>query len=165
MVKINMEVMEMMLFFWQSTSEREKVSDSYLAEIGSREEMKVLYNDEFNSESVRKVLSAITNREILSEKTKAEGRFWNNNMWILEDLSLATEYMFPPIKQLNGDIFGDKDVEIIFIPGTFDTLYKENGKLYINFFKIMANPYAGDGEVTIEDKPFIEFIKDSLEAM
>ena len=165
MVKINMEVMEMMLFFWQSTSEKEKVSDSYLVEIGEREEMTPLYNEEFTPESVRKVLSAITNREILSEKTKAEGRFWNNNMWILEDLSLATDYMLPPIKQLSGSAFGDKDAEIIFLPGTFDTVYRREGKLYVNFFKLMANPYAGDGEVTIEDKPFIEFIKEALEAV
>ena len=47
-IKINAEILEMMLFFWQSTSEKEKVSDTYLTEIGARKEMKVLFSEFFN---------------------------------------------------------------------------------------------------------------------
>lgn len=163
-VTINTEVLEMMLYYWQSTSEKEKVSDAYLADIGARPEMKVLYSDQFNEESVRKVLSAITNREVLSEKTKEEGRFWNNNMWMLEDLSL-TNMMVAPLKQLNAEQFqsaAKDNTEIIFIPGTFDTLYEEAGKLYINFFKLQVNPYGDDDHPKIEDKPFETYIMETL---
>ena len=165
-IKINAEVLEMMLFFWQSTSEKEKVSDTYLSEIGARNEMKVLFSDSVNEESIRKVLSAITNREFLSEKTKEEGRFWNNNMWMLEDLSL-TNMMLSPIKQLNPDQFlpyVKEDLEIIFIPGTFETVYKEEGKLYINFFKLQVNPYGDDMEPKIVGLTIEAFIIEQLKS-
>ena len=165
-IKINAEVLAMMLFFWQSTSEKEKVSDTYLAEIGARNEMKVLFSNEFNEESIRKVLSAITNREILSKKTKEEGRFWNNNMWMLEDLSL-TNMMLSPIKQLNSEPFLPyikEALEIIFIPGTFEMVYKEEGKLYINFFKLQVNPYGDDLTPKIDDLSIEAFIIEQLKS-
>jgi len=57
-------------------------------------------NKDFNEESVRKVLSAIQNRELLSGASKEEKRFWNNNMWMMEDLELP-KLMAKPIKVLN----------------------------------------------------------------
>ena len=101
-IRVNLEEIESMLYFWQATNDKEKVAESYLNEIGSMPGLAASFDDEFNAESVRKVLSAITNREILSQKTKKEARFWNNNMWMMEDLS-HTDNMVKPLKKLNVD--------------------------------------------------------------
>ncbi len=155
-MKKNLEVIEMMLFFWHSTKDKEKVSDLYLNDIANREEMSVLFTDDFNKESIRKVLSAITNREVLSTRTKSEGLFWNNNMWMTEDLSL-TQAMIDPIKALNFDDV-DSDVEVIFIPGHSETCYVKGNKLYINFFKVMVDVFTGSMEVTIDKMSPRDFI-------
>ncbi len=162
-MKVNLEMIEMMLFFWHSTKDKEKVSDVYLADLAARDEMKVTFNDEFNAESVRKVLSAITNREVLSTRTKTEGLFWNNNMWMTEDLGV-TQAMIDPIKALNLDDL-DNDVEVIFIPGHSDLYYIDGNKLYINFFKVMVDVFGGTMDVTIDSVSPKEFIVKKLEEM
>ncbi len=161
-VKINTEVLELFIYYWQATADREKVSDIFLSELASRKELKVLFNDEFTSDSIRKVLSSITNREILSVKTKTEGRFWNNNMWVLEDLGI-TMGMMTPIKQLNGEQFEslvEKDLIINFIPGHLETFYWADTQLFINFFKLATDFETGD--VKIEGKSLEEYIKELL---
>lgn len=161
-VKINTEILELFIYYWQATSDREKVSDIFLSELAARKELKVLFNDEFTSDSIRKVLSSITNREILSVKTKPEGRFWNNNMWVLEDLGI-TMGMMTPIKQLNGEQFEalvDKDLTINFIPGHLETYYWADNQLFINFFKLATDFETGD--VKIEGKSLEEYIKELL---
>lgn len=162
-MKINLEVIEMMLFFWHSTKDKEKVSDLYLNDIANRKEMDVLYTDGFDKESVRKVLSSITNRELLSTRTKLEGLFWNNNMWMTEDLSL-TQAMIDPLKSLNLDDFSNS-VEVIFIPGHNDICYKESGKLYINFFKVMVDVFTGSMNVTIDGLSIKDYIMREIEEM
>lgn len=161
-VKINTEVLELFIYYWQATGDREKVSDIFLSELAERKELKVLFNDEFTSDSIRKVLSSITNREILSVKTKPEGRFWNNNMWVLEDLGIAMG-MMTPIKQLNGEQFKefvDKDLTINFIPGHLETYYWFENQLFINFFKLATDFETGN--VKIEGKSLEEYIKELL---
>src|SRR6476660_5287915 len=101
-IRVNLEEIESMLYFWQATNDKERVAESYLHEIASMPGLTASYDDEFNAESVRKGLSAITNKEILSQKTKKEARFWNNNMWMMEDLSY-TDNMVKPLKKLNVD--------------------------------------------------------------
>lgn len=159
MITISLDVLEMFLYYWQATSEKEKVSDLYLTDIAERHEMAVLLGEDFSRESIRKVLSSITNREVLSSKTKAEGRFWNNNMWMLEDLGL-TAAMLAPVKQLKGEDLGEGDLRIIFIPGHLETLYRRPGELYVNFFKLSMD--FADGSVKIEDKPLQEFLKEAI---
>ncbi len=161
-VRINTEVLELFIYYWQATADREKVSDIFLSELAARKELKVLFNAEFTSDSIRKVLSSITNREILSVKTKTEGRFWNNNMWVLEDLGI-TMGMMTPIKQLNGEQFEslvDKDLIINFIPGHLETFYWSDNQLFINFFKLATDFETGD--VKIEGKSLEEYIKELL---
>ncbi len=159
-MKVNLEVIEMMLFFWHSTKDKEKVSDVYLNDIANRDEMKVTFTDEFDAESVRKVLSAITNCEMLSSRTKTEGLFWNNNMWMCEDLGV-TQAMIDPIKSLNLDDV-DSDVEVIFIPGHNELYYIEGKKLYINFFKVMVDVFGGTMDVTIDGMEPKEFVLEKL---
>jgi len=74
-IKVNLEEIEAMLYFWHATGEKEKVAESYLNSITQMPGLSACYDDDFNGESVRKVLSAITNRELLSQKTQKEGRF------------------------------------------------------------------------------------------
>ncbi len=74
-MKINYEIIEMMVFFWDQVKNREKIQDAYLVEIANKKELAMIYDEEFTRDSFRKVLSAISNKELLSSPTKAESRF------------------------------------------------------------------------------------------
>lgn len=172
-IKVNMDAIEAMLFYWHSVCEKEKVSDQYIWDITELPGLKLAYDDEFNAESVRKLLSAISNREAVSKDNQKEGRFWNNNMWMTEDLSF-TDMMVQPIKQLNVDDMpailesrGVKssydELEVIFSPlHTTEYLINDN-KLIINFFRIM--PDFETGEAKIDGKDLKEYILDKLQEL
>ncbi|MCL6269185.1 hypothetical protein M3P05_04405 [Sansalvadorimonas sp. 2012CJ34-2] len=159
-IKMNMEVMELMFYYWQATSEREKVGEAYLATIANNAEMEKIYTEEFTGESVRRALSAITNREIFSAESKKESRFWNNNMWAMEDMGLM-EAMMAPLKVMNlDDVKVAGDLDVVILPMHMDTFYKKDGQLFINFFRIQADIIEG-GPLKIEDteiKAWIEKI-------
>lgn len=168
-VKVNLELLESMLFFWKATSEKEKVGEAFIYSISDHENMQYLYDGEFDGESVRRAISAISNREIFSPKSKKEGRFWNNSMWMLEDLGL-TEEMIRPLKVLNLDELKNrvkdskyKNPEIIVVPGHFDTLYTDGDKekILINFFKIRID--LNDGKCYVEEKELVDYLVDLLE--
>ncbi len=133
-ININTEVVEMMIFFWSSVAEKEKVAEPYIISVAERPEMKLIYDDEFKEEGVRSVLSAISNRELLNGGSKRDKRFWNNNMWMMEDLGVM-QAMIDPMKQLNlqedeanlSTKSGYDEVNVIFVPGTTD------------FFKVVGN--------------------------
>ena len=146
-IKLNMEEIESMLYFWQASKDREKVAEQYLVEIAALPGLSSCYDNEFNAESVRKVLSAITNRELLSNKTQKEGRFWNNNMWMMEDISY-TYRMIQPLKKLNVDSLVQglsqyttdyEEIEVIFAPLHIDEYIISGNKVIINFFRVMPN--------------------------
>src|SRR3712207_6632459 len=84
-IKVNLEAIEMMNYFWQAASDKENVSEEFFHEVGTMPAMTCIYDDEFNEESVRRTLSAIKNREPFTGNKK-EKRFWNYNMWIMEDM-------------------------------------------------------------------------------
>jgi len=169
-IKPSLSMMEYMLYFWQSNSENEKVGEQYLSEIASQKEMATLYDDEFTEESVRKVLSAITNREMLNGGSKKERKFWNNNMWVTEDMELL-HMMMDPIKVLNAQGLVDKinavkdipfeSVEIIFIPGLEEEYSIQDNQLFINFFRVTADLYE-EGKVTIGGKALLDFIEEKI---
>lgn len=169
-IKVNMNVIESMLYFWTATSEKEKVGEKYLIELSEYPEMKLLYGEEFNSESVRKVLSAITNREKLNNANQKERQFWNNNMWMLEDIEYM-KAMVAPIKVLNLDDLADiinkeKDIpheslEVVFIPANKEEFLIKDNKLIINFFKITPDIITF-GEPTIEGKTIKDYIKETI---
>ena len=142
-IKLNLEEIESMLYFWQATNDREKVAETY-REIASMPGLSTSYDSEFNGESVGKVLSAVTNRELLSQKTKKESRFWNNNMWMMEDLSY-TDSMVKPLKKLNVDDLVEKvknaegsskydELEVRVSPLHVDDYIIKGNMLIINFF-------------------------------
>lgn len=171
-ININTEVVEMMIFFWSSVAEKEKVAEPYIISVAERPEMKLIYDDEFKEEGVRSVLSAISNRELLNGGSKKDKRFWNNNMWMMEDLGVM-EAMIDPMKQLNlqedeGELStksGFDEVNVIFVPGTTDFFKVVNNNLVVNFFKIAVDIFGGTGEVTFDGKSLKDAIEEKIKTM
>lgn len=170
-IKVNMEEIESMLYFWHATADKERVSETYLNEIAALPGLACSYDNEFSAESVRKVLSAITNRELLSQKTQKEGRFWNNNMWMMEDLSY-TDSMVKPLKILNLESLVEElkdckcskeyeEIEIIFSPLHVIDYMIAGNRLIINFFRIRPS-FENEEEAFIDDKNIKVFIKEKL---
>ena len=173
-IRVNLEEIESMLYFWQATNDKERVAESYLHEIASMPGLTASYDDEFNAESVRKFLSAITNKEILSQKTKKEARFWNNNMWMMEDLSY-TDTMVKPLKKLNVDDMVEEiknaegsskyeELEVRFSPLHMDEYIIKGNMLVINFFRVMPS-FEDEESATIGGKQIKDFIKEKLEEL
>ncbi|WP_373899201.1 hypothetical protein ACER0A_002655 [Haloimpatiens sp. FM7315] len=167
-IKVNLDEVESMLYFWQATSEKEKVGEQFLVDVSNMKGVSASYDEDFNKESVRKVLSAITNREILSSKTKKEGRFWNYNMWVMEDLEY-TMSMVQPVKKLNLDFLIDElkdipskfeDLEVRFSPLATDEYIVKENSLIINFFKVKPGDY--DDNTYIGDVEIKEYIKNKI---
>lgn len=170
-IKLKLDAIEGMLYYWQATSEKEKVGESYLVNITEFPGMDRLYGDDFTPESARKVLSAISNREMLNDSSKTERKFWNNNMWMLEDLEY-TNTMVAPLKVLNLDDLVEKinssvsdskyeDIEVIFIPGHKEESYIDGNKVVINFFRVMPDIYGGDS-VKIGEKELKSYIEEKI---
>lgn len=170
-INVKFDIIEMMYYYWQVTSERGKVGEPYIIKLSENPEMKYVYDEEFNSDSVRRVLSAISNREVLNSESKKERKFWNFNMWMLEDLGF-TEMMVLPVKKLNLNVLVDKlnetygdikfeELEVIFVPGLEQEYSIIENKLIVNFFKIKADLYEED-KVTIEDLPLADYIEEKL---
>jgi len=160
-VEIKLELMELMLYYWQTTADREKVGENYIIDIANQEDMEILYDDEFTKESVRKSLSSISNKEPFKPDNKKEGRFWNNNMWMLEDMDFMM-MMYAPIKKMNLDELGEKialdsKITVHFVPGHIDISKRVENDVYINFFRVKADLYEDD-KLTIEDKSIPDYI-------
>lgn len=144
-ITVNVQALESMYFIWSSLKDREKIADPFLIALAQSPEMLPIYDDEFTAEGVRKVLSAISNRELMNKPNKAESRFWNYNMWMLEDFELC-QLMVQPLKTLNlshllpelQDYPAEK-VEVVFVPGSLDLVKKVGDKLYINFFMLKVD--------------------------
>ena len=172
-LNLNLEELESMLYFWQSVSEKEKVSDIFLEEIVNMKGLTLSYkvDEELDAEGARKVLSSITNREMLSQKTKSEARLWNFNMWMLEDLEY-TNMMIRPLKQLNIDSLIEEigqeaenckyeDVEVRFSPLAMQDYIIDGDTLVINFFKVRPS-FEDEDILTIDNIDIKEYIKSKL---
>lgn len=170
-IKVNIEEVESMLYFWQATQDREKVSEEFLNEVSGMKGLSLSYDNEFNGESVRRVLSAVTNREKLSQKTQKEARFWNNNMWMLEDLE-NTLSMIRPLKHLNLDGVTQKikdnpksekyeEIEVIFSPMHMDEYIISSNMLIINFFRVMPS-FENEDEALIGGKELKVYIEEKI---
>ncbi|MCI6610037.1 MAG: hypothetical protein MSH08_04710 [Ezakiella sp.] len=171
-ININAEVVEMMIFYWSSVAEKEKVAEPYIISVAERPEMMMIYDEEFDEQGVRRVLSAISNRELLNGGSKKEKRFWNNNMWMMEDLGVM-QAMIDPMKQLSlkdvTDTLATKtgldEVNVIFVPGTTE-FYKICGNnLILNFFKIAVDIFGGTGAVTFNEKPLKDAVVELIKEM
>ena len=168
-IELNLETIESMLYLWTALAEKEKVAESFFVDVAKQYPLKAIMNKDFNEESVRKVLSAIQNRELLSGASKEEKRFWNNNMWMMAHLELP-KIMAKHLKVFNANNlidelnkeFPNNDREILKVyiaPLHIDDYYIVDGNLIINFFRIMLP----DGEnAFIEGKPVDEYILEKL---
>lgn len=158
-ISINFEVVEAMLYYWHALKDKEKVPEKFIYDIAEMPGLKDAYDEEFDGESVRRALSAIKNREVFTSRTKKEARFWNNNLWMMEDLNY-TDAMVQPIKKLNLDDLSvaGHDVEVIFAPLHFDDYLVKGNKLIINFFKLIPKK----GTAFINEDELKAFIRQKL---
>lgn len=163
-IKVNLNAVEAMLYFWQAVNDRENVSEMYIYDITTMPGFTLTYDSEFNEETVRRALSALKNREIFTSTNRKEGRFYNNNLWMMEDLEY-TNSMVAPIKKLNLDsLVSDLnskypnskygELEVIFSPLHLDEFILTENKLIINFFRVKPsdfddNTYIGDKEIKV----------------
>lgn len=168
-IKLNLEAIEVMNYFWQAASEKENVSEQFFHDVGQMTAMTCIYNDEFDAESVRRVLSAIKNREPLTGNQR-ERKFWNLNMWIMEDMEYKNA-MITPVKQLNLDDLISKvnevakdckyeSIEVVFSPMFQEEYLIKDAKLLINFF--MVRPSDIGESFNIKDREVKEFIQEKI---
>jgi len=170
-INVKLDVIESMLFFWKATNDREKVGEAFMATITDYDEMKHLYTDDFDAEAARTLLSAISNREMLNTTNKKSRKFWNNNMWMMEDLEY-TDMMIAPLKKLNLDDLaeeiagqgGPETIEVHFVPGHHDVFYKDGNKIIINFFRVMPD-LMDEAIVTIENQPLKEYVAERVKEL
>lgn len=168
-IVLNLEAIEALHFFWIAASEKDPVDEKFFHDLGQMSAVKVVYDEDFNSESLRRALSAIKNREPFTGNKK-ERKFWNLNMWAMEDLEL-TAAMIQPIKQLNVDhlmeslnTYAPENEAVtleVYISPLFEEAYRiDDNKLLINFFRI--RPSFMDDSVTLEDLSIQDFIYEKL---
>lgn len=168
-IKVNLEAVEAMLYFWQAASEKDNIAEKFFYDVAEMEALSCVYDEEFNAESVRRALSAIKNREPFVGNKK-ELKFWNNNMWMMEDLEY-TNAMVQPVKKLNLDKLVGKltqiegankydELEVIFSPLHSDEYIIKENKLVVNFFRI--RPDFVDNKIYIAEKEITEYIEEKL---
>ena len=159
-IKINLDVLEMMLFYWESVASKDKMSDEYFMEIAKKNEMQVLYKEGFSDDSVRRVLSCISNREKLNSTSKEESKFWSQNMRMIEDLKLVHAMLYP-VKHLNLSELRERlnepnDIEVVFLPFPEGDYIVCKNKIYFNFFNIIATYKMCEESNEIEENNEIE---------
>lgn len=171
-IRLNLEAVEAMLYYWQAASEKDNIPESFFYDVAKMPALSVAYDEEFDAESVRRALSAIKNRERFTGNKK-EKKFWNNNMWMMEDLEY-TKSMANPIKRLNldslvsqlKDVKGNdkfEEVEVIFSPLHSDEYIISGNKLIVNFFRV--KPSDVDENTYIGEKELKQYIKEKIEEL
>jgi len=171
-IEVNLEAIESLYFFWVAARNKENVSERFFHDIGEMSAVKSMFDDEFNEESVRRTLSAIKNREPFSGNKK-ERKFWNLNMWMMEDFDY-TDSIIRPVKKLNLDDLvskmegvqntqGIEDIEVIFSPMPLEEALIKGNKLLINFFWV--KPGATDDEPLFGQGTLKDFIQDQIKKM
>lgn len=171
-IKLDMQAVENMLFFWNMIGEREKVSEIYILTVAELEQYRGIYDTEFDNISVRKVMSALSNREVFRGDNRKESRFWVDNLWMLEDVKYTMDIV-GPIKRLHLDDLVQKinksvknesvyeTLNVVVVPFYNQTSLVRNNTLYINFFK--ALPERGKSQELLLDKlPIKEYILQQL---
>jgi hypothetical protein len=165
-IKVNLNAVEAMLYFWQAVNDRENISELFIYDVTTMPGLTLAYDSEFNEESVRRALSAIKNREVFTSSNRKEGRFYNNNLWMMEDLEY-TNLMVTPLKKLNlGSLIESlnskfptskfEELEVVFSPLHLDEYLIVENKLIVNFFRVKPsdfneNTFIGEKEL----KPYL----------
>ena len=171
-ISVNQNILEMMLFYWESVAAKDKMSDEYFLELAGKKEMESLYSDDFTKDSFRRVLSAISNREKLNSQSSKESKFWNQNMRMIEDLTL-TNAMIAPVKKLNlselvGENLNTEKLEVLFIPLPEGDFFVGRDIIAFNFFSIIASYNSEDFEnvsdikVSIHGKDIKDYVVETI---
>jgi len=161
-IDVNLEAIEALYFFWVAARNKESVSERFFHDIGEMPAVMNMYDDEFDEESVRRTLSAIKNREPFTGNKK-ERKFWNLNMWMMEDFDY-TDSLIRPVKKLNLDdlvsdlgkvnnVDGYEEVEVVFSPIPLEDSIIKGNKLLVNFFRVKpgeSDDAANFGETTLK---------------
>lgn len=136
-IKTNLNGLEITLFFWNSLMSKEKVNESFLNDLCCMREFSYIYNEDFNSESLRRVLSALNNKEPFTGN-KTERKYYSNNLMILEYID-EVQPTIDEIKRLNLNKLGEdakEDMEIIIVPATSGSIQKFDNVLLVDFFSL-----------------------------
>lgn len=172
-IKVNLNAIEALLYFWQAVNGRENVSEMFIYDVTTMPGLTLTYDSEFNEESVRRALSAIKNREIFTSNNRKEGRFYNNNLWMMEDLEY-TNLMVTPIKKLNLNSLIEslnskypnskfEELEVIFSPLHLDEYLIVQNKLIVNFFRVKPSDF--DENTFIGEKELTTYLAEKLEEL
>lgn len=172
-IKVNLNSIEAMLYFWQAVNDRENVSEMFIYDMTTMPGLALAYDSEFNEESVRRALSAIKNREIFTSNNRKEGRFYNNNLWMMEDLEY-TSLMIAPLKKLNLSSLVEglnskypnskfEELEVIFSPLHLDEYLIVENKLIVNFFRVKPSDF--DDNTFIGEKDLKIYLLEKLEEL
>lgn len=171
-ITLNLEAIEALHFYWISASEKANIDEKFFHDLAAMSAVQLMYTESFNAESVRRALSAIKNREPFTGN-KDERKFWNLNMWAMEDLEL-TASMITPIKQLNLESLlaplnlqanprKYETLEVYFSPIHNEEFILIENKLLINFFRIRTS--FMDDSVLIGDIEINDYILMRLKEM
>lgn len=158
-IKINLNGLEIMVFFWNSIVSKEKLNEAFINDICTMKEYQNIYNNEFTFESLRTVLSAITNKEPY-KGNKKEMKFYSNNLRILEYIDDVNP-IIDKIKKLNLDSLiskSEKDLEIIILPATTNSIVKFNNSLVVDFFALRLI----EDELLIGEEKLIDLIQKTV---
>lgn len=163
---LNLNILEAMNFFWTSIASKDKLPEKFIHDLSSDESFEMIYNEEFTQESVRRCLSALSNREPFSGN-KVEARFYSRNLMILEYIDSLDEkinaFKSLQIKEitnyLNDKISKDiSKLEIVVVPSPFETVQVVNDTIILNFFKF----HIIDGVLKADDQTFVELIENAI---
>ena len=151
-LSLNLNLLETMYYFWIAISSREKLSEKFINDIANDSTFSQIYNEEFSNESVRRSLSALSNREPFTGN-KAETRFYSRNLMILEYIDTLQSKMnaFKALRlnELEASIASiDNELTIYVVPSPFETVQLKNNSLYLNFFKFNII----DGQLKADDQ-------------
>lgn len=145
-ITIDLTTVESLIFFWQLILEKQKVSELYILRTTELPAFQATYTDNFTHISLRRVLSAISNKEVFIGDNKEQGRFWSNNLWMLEDISYITS-LVAPLKTLNLDDLipclqnnnrgSYEEIVVHFVPLHLIPYSSRKNQLYVNFFAII----------------------------
>lgn len=166
-VSFNLNAVEIMHFYWISVASREKLNEKFIDDIASSEPFQLTFNEEFTKESVRRCLSAISNREPFSGNP-AESRFYSRNLMILEYFDTLEDkinhfksFRLNELSKSTSELLNKLDtdqIEIFVVPNPFDTVLKAGNKPIINFFKF----HITDGGLSAEGKSIEQWIIEGL---
>ena len=133
--------------------------------------MAAIYEEDFDENSVRKVLSAVINYEPVNEATKKELEFYNFNKFFADDPG-NVELTLPTVKTLNVSEFIEEfsndsryeEIQINFVPA-YDMVDKiDENTLTVNFFKLGID-FSDFETVLVENQQLKDYLRDRIAQM